>query len=60
VSFLRRVPYWYLLALPTFIFYFGVALNLIVMGLNHAQMPVLWPGGCDVSALADWLNLGYG
>ena len=47
---LHRVPYWYLLAIPTLAFYLGVGANLFVMGINHAQMPVLYPGGqCNPS-----------
>jgi hypothetical protein len=35
-----KFPYWYLLAVPTALYYLGSAMNLIVMALNHGQMPV--------------------
>ena len=38
-----KLPYWYFLLAPTFIYYLGGALNLIAMGVNHGQMPVLMP-----------------
>lgn len=38
-----RIPYWYLLLLPTFLYYIGGFLNLGVMTLNHGQMPVQIP-----------------
>jgi hypothetical protein len=42
-SFVERVPYWYLLAIPYASLYFGIALNQLVMVVNHNQMPVDWP-----------------
>lgn len=46
--FLMKVPHWYLLAIPTILIYLGGAMNILVMGVNHAKMPVLVPGGiCD-------------
>jgi len=45
---MRKFPYWYLLIVPTLVWYFGASLNALVMGINHAQMPVLAPGiECD-------------
>lgn len=47
---LPRIPYWPLLVGPQLLFAFGFLLNAFVMGINHGQMPVLWPGGvCDSS-----------
>jgi hypothetical protein len=43
-----RIPYWYLLAVPTFLYYLGGFFNLGVMALNHGQMPVLMPS--DIAA----------
>lgn len=43
-----RIPYWYLLLGPTFLYYLGALFNLGVMALNHGQMPVLMPS--DVAA----------
>ena len=36
-----KIPYWYLLLGPAFLFYLGGLFNLGVMALNHGQMPVL-------------------
>ena len=38
-----KIPYWYLLLGPTFLFYLGGLFNLGVMALNHGQMPVHLP-----------------
>lgn len=45
-----KIPYWYLLLGPTIAHGVGFGLNALVMAVNHAQMPVLMPGG-DVSLL---------
>lgn len=44
-----RIPYWYLLLGPTFLYYLGALFNLAVMALNHGQMPVLMPS--DIAAM---------
>jgi hypothetical protein len=38
-----KIPYWYLLLGPTFIYYLGGLFNLGTMALNNGQMPVLMP-----------------
>lgn len=43
---LPKIPHLSLLIGPTVLCYAGIAINAIVMGLNHGQMPVQWPGGC--------------
>jgi hypothetical protein len=43
-----RIPYWYLAIGPYLLVSLGFALNALVMAFNGGQMPVLWPGGCDV------------
>jgi hypothetical protein len=48
-----RIPYFYLLTFPAFMFGFGFILNAIVIALNHGQMPVQWPGGCDPDTMGD-------
>ena len=45
-----KIPYWYLLVGPTLMYGLGFGLNALVMAANHAQMPVLMPGG-DASIL---------
>lgn len=71
-----KVPYLALLVGPWLSTMFGSALNLIVMGLNGAQMPVLMPKGTAIEPedifhtvmtsgthlkfLADWLVIGQG
>lgn len=49
-----KIPYWYLLLGPTLLFYLGIGVNAVVMGRNHGQMPVLWPGGC--LAKSNWMG----
>ena len=41
-------PYWYLLVIPTALYYLGSFLNVGVMALNHGQMPVLIPADVAV------------
>lgn len=36
-----KIPYWYLLAVPTILYYLGGLFNVGVMALNHGAMPVL-------------------
>lgn len=68
-----KIPYWYFLLVPTFLYYLGGALNLIAMGVNHGQMPVLLPvdpgfddrhilmsSATHLKFFCDWLNLGEG
>lgn len=43
-----KIPHWYFLFGPTFLYYLGGALNVGVMALNHGQMPVLMPS--DIAA----------
>lgn len=50
-----KIPYWPLLVGPLATFYFGIALNAIVMGLNHSSMPVNMPVGMDLN-LEDWIH----
>lgn len=40
-----RIPYASLLLGPAALFAVGFTLNALVMAANHAQMPVLMPGG---------------
>jgi hypothetical protein len=47
-----KIPYWYLLLGPTFLFYLGGLFNLGVMALNHGQMPVLIP--TDIASQFDF------
>lgn len=37
--------YLWLLYTPILALYLGMVSNALVMAVNHAQMPVLWPGG---------------
>jgi len=57
-KFLAMVPFWYLLIIPAILIWFGSALNVIVMGLNHAQMPVLPPGGECTIPILFWITKG--
>lgn len=43
-----KIPYWFFLLGPTFLYYLGGLFNLGVMALNHGQMPVLMPA--DIAA----------
>lgn len=48
-----KIPYWYLLLGPAALSYLGSGLNVIVVGLNHGQMPVMTPGPCTADILTD-------
>lgn len=48
-----KIPYASLLLGPTALFALGFAINALVMAVNHGQMPVLVPGGCSPSDMAD-------
>lgn len=51
VNKLKKVPYWYLLAVPSLTFYLGVGLNQLALVANHNQMPVDLPASLwDVCA----------
>lgn len=66
-----RIPYWPLILGPWLSLGLGYALNFIVMGTNHGQMPILCPPGFEIDPgdfihcamthathlkiLADWL-----
>jgi hypothetical protein len=69
---LPKIPFATFLLGPTVCEYVGAALNQIVMGVNGAMMPVLFPDGWNYSVdgrhtpmtaathlkfLGDWLNL---
>lgn len=43
-----KVPYKYLLLGPIALYYLGAAMNILVVAMNHGQMPVLLPPGCVV------------
>lgn len=45
-SWLRSIPFLWMLVLPTVLYYGGYFMNAIVMAFNNGQMPVLVPGGC--------------
>jgi hypothetical protein len=47
-----KIPYWYLLFSPIFLYYLGAFLNVGVMALNHGQMPVLMP--TDIASQLDF------
>ena len=47
-----KFPYWYLLVIPTALYYLGSFLNVGVMALNHGQMPVLIPS--DLASQMDF------
>jgi hypothetical protein len=40
MKFLRKFPYWYLLAIPALLFAAGVASNQVVLVANHGKFPV--------------------
>lgn len=40
MKFLRKFPYWYLLAIPALLFAAGVASNQAVLVANHGKFPV--------------------
>jgi hypothetical protein len=44
-----KIPHLYLLVVPAAIHYFGILLNALVLAANNGQMPVLYPGGCEVN-----------
>jgi hypothetical protein len=44
-----KIPHLYLLVVPAAIHYLGILLNALVLAANNGQMPVLYPGGCEVS-----------
>lgn len=46
-----KIPYWQLLVIPALVYGLGALLNYVVIGLNGAQMPVLWAGGCSTFAV---------
>lgn len=41
MKYLRRFPYWYLLAIPALIFGLGVLSNQAVLIANHGKFPVM-------------------
>lgn len=41
MKFLRRFPYWYLIAIPLLMFSMGVASNQLVLVANHGKFPVM-------------------
>lgn len=40
-NFLRKFPYWYLVAIPVLTFCLGVASNQVVLVANHGKFPVM-------------------
>lgn len=52
-----KIPYWPLIVGPALSFGFGFLLNALVMAANHAQMPVLMPGGdCSLIGEGDFIH----
>ena len=43
-----KIPYWTLAAIPALSFGIGFTMNAIAVAVNGGQMPVQFPGGCDV------------
>jgi hypothetical protein len=41
MKFLRKFPYWYLLAIPVLLFSLGVLSNQAVLVANHGKFPVM-------------------
>lgn len=41
MKFLRRFPYWYLIAIPILLICSGVASNQVVLVANHGKFPVM-------------------
>src|SRR5208282_614182 len=41
MKFLRKFPYWYLLAVPILLYCLGVSSNQIVLVANHGKFPVM-------------------